>query len=64
VAVCCGHGNEPSGSIKYWEFLDWLGNLAFKEELYFMQCFATAVGHVRLAPGISPYRINRLVLSA
>jgi hypothetical protein len=22
----CEHGNEPSGSIKCWEFLDWLHN--------------------------------------
>jgi hypothetical protein len=22
----CEHGNEPSGSIKYWEFLEWLHN--------------------------------------
>jgi hypothetical protein len=22
----CEHGNEPSGSIKCWEFLEWLDN--------------------------------------
>jgi hypothetical protein len=26
VAGCCEHGNEPSGSIKGGEFLDWLSD--------------------------------------
>jgi hypothetical protein len=26
VAVSCEHGNEPSGSIKCGEFLDWLSD--------------------------------------
>jgi hypothetical protein len=26
VGGSCGHCNEPSGSIKYWEFLEWLHN--------------------------------------
>jgi hypothetical protein len=26
VEGCCEHGNEPSGSIKCWEVLEWLHN--------------------------------------
>jgi hypothetical protein len=26
VEGSCEHGNEPSGSIKWWEFLEWLHN--------------------------------------
>jgi hypothetical protein len=26
VEGSCEHGNEPSGSIKFWEFLEWLHN--------------------------------------
>jgi hypothetical protein len=26
VVGCCGCGNEISGSIKWWEFLEWLRN--------------------------------------
>jgi hypothetical protein len=28
VEGSCEHGNEPSGSVKCWEFLEWLHNCA------------------------------------
>jgi hypothetical protein len=38
VAGSCEHGNEPSGSIKCGEFLDWLSVLlASEEELCFLE---------------------------
>jgi hypothetical protein len=38
VAGSCEHGNEPSGSIKCGEFLDWLSILlASQEGLCFME---------------------------
>jgi hypothetical protein len=30
----CIHGNEPSGSIKYWEVLEWLHNWRFLNKLF------------------------------
>jgi hypothetical protein len=35
VAGCCEHGNEPSGSIKGEEFLDYLSDFVSKEGLLF-----------------------------
>jgi hypothetical protein len=29
VESSCEHGNEPSGSVKYWEVLEWLHNWQF-----------------------------------
>ena len=38
MAGTCEYGEEPSGSIKYGEFLDWLQNqLASQEELCSME---------------------------
>jgi hypothetical protein len=33
VAGSCEHGNEPSGSIKCGEFLDWLSDFQLLEEV-------------------------------
>jgi hypothetical protein len=32
VASSCEHGDEPSGSIKFGEFLDWLSVLVVSQE--------------------------------
>jgi hypothetical protein len=37
VAGSCEHGNEPSGYIKYEEFLELLSDLASQEGLCFME---------------------------
>jgi hypothetical protein len=40
VAGCCEHGNEPSGSIKYGEFLDQLSVLVASQGLCSMELFS------------------------
>ena len=32
MAGCCESDSEPSGRIKYWEFLDWLRNCQLLKE--------------------------------
>jgi hypothetical protein len=32
VEGSCEHGNEPSGSIKRWEFIEWLHNWQLLKE--------------------------------
>ena len=44
MAESCECGNEPSGSIKCWKFLDYLRTLAFYEGLYSMQLVGWLVG--------------------
>jgi hypothetical protein len=35
VKGCCEHGNEPSGSIKFWEIFEWLRNWWLLKKLVF-----------------------------
>jgi hypothetical protein len=67
VAGSCEHGNEPSGSIKCREFLDWLSVLlAFQEGLCSMELklwYVTCIIHkVHYILSVIPHLIHQVQL--
>jgi hypothetical protein len=43
LAICCEHGNEPSGFIKYGVFLESLSNRQFLKQNYVPQTYSLEV---------------------
>jgi hypothetical protein len=38
VESCCEHGNEPSGSIKLYDILQWLSYISFHLNIFTAKC--------------------------